>query len=136
MRHGFGAERTFNDDGCVVALPLVATWQLNQDFLRTCVSFDDGGDYDNSETQTSRETLQKLEADFNAASAERAAAIKALEEQCAAITAMFGESFTKLADSCVEVRTSRRSCPLAFRLVDVVVARADAVTSVPACYCC
>ena len=97
------------------------------------MSFDDGGDYDNSETQTSRETLQKLEADFNAASAERAAAIKALEEQCAAITAMFGESFTKLADSCVEVRTSRRSCPSALRPVDVVVMRPDAV---PACYCC
>ncbi len=81
--------------------------QLNQDFLRTCVSFDDGGDYDVTETQAVRELLQSLQAEFETAAGERQAALSALESQCGSITAMFGESFTKTIDSCVEVRGPR-----------------------------
>ncbi len=78
--------------------------QLNQDFLRTCVSFDDGGDYDVSETQTCRESLQNVEGTFDTKVQERSKQLEALEELFNTTVELFGDAFTKNVEACVEVR--------------------------------
>lgn len=76
--------------------------QLNQDFLRTCVSFDDGGDYDVSETQTCRESLQNVEGTFDTKVQERSKQLEALEELFNTTVELFGDAFTKNVEACVE----------------------------------
>jgi hypothetical protein len=77
--------------------------QLNQDFLRTCVPFDDGGDYDVSEVAICRESLRGLEVTFEAAAGERATQLGALEALCASTADLFGDAFNKSVEACLEV---------------------------------
>ncbi len=88
---------------CTPSSRTVSTLQLNQDFLRTCLSFDDGGDYDVSETQTCRESLQAVEGTFEAKAQERAKQLEALEELFNATVDLFGDAFSKSVEACVEV---------------------------------
>jgi hypothetical protein len=83
---------------------LVVVVQLNQDFMRTCTSFDSGGDYDVSEIETVSETFRGMEEALQTMVDGMQARVKALQDKQRATVDTFGEEFSKSLDACVEVR--------------------------------